>query len=418
MGTPLCQTILLGQMYASMSAKRAVRQTPYAFRGFGVRMAQLSGILSLPPVDPASYLPPPTATPAELDIAWRKWAARETQLRTVLGHYMLDGQMSDTYQCASALRHLANPLQSVCEDALFNAPTAEAWRLAVLRRSDAAKQSGNRTFAQMYKQLLSKDPDGLCELDSNLPTMSRVTLLVGMQATIADFKEGVPYGSPSLIEIGVALDRLYGSLVLASSTRMESSGQKLAWHAISLYLEMQLLGLQTKPNLDGPVFTVLQKDLSWTRTPLGNRMLLHANAVRQLAESLPFASMAAPQFFVPPFLHVAASVMIAWIRGNGLEVSTNWESDKPTYDLSSEVDWMGLGLAGYPDEGQQQLGRQPMGSPQARQFIAEGGVPYLHGQPITLQDVTVFIMWLRSYGNVWGIALRMAEEISGWVGAS
>ncbi len=417
MGTALCQTILLGQMYASMSGKRSVRQTPFAFMGLGVRMARIAGILSLPPVDPSSYLPAPGVTAADLDLAWKRWAARDSQLRTVLALYMLDGQLSVTYRCASGLRHLANPLQSVSEDSLFNAPTAEAWRLAVLRRSDAATSSGNRTFTEMYRQLLSPLSDGMCELDSSLPTMSRVTLLVGMQATIADFQEGVfsegvPYGSPSLTSIAIALDRLYGSLVLASSTRMESSGQKLAWHAVSLYLGMQVLGLQTPPNLDGPTFAVLQQDLSWTRTQLGNRMLLHANAVRLLADALPLGSMAAPQFFVPPFLHVAASVMLAWIKGNGLDGSaTSWaEENKTPYDLTSEVDWMGLGLAGYPHR------ELETGSPkQARDFINHGGTPYLHGHPLSLQDVTDFVMWLRSYSSVWGIARKMAEEVSGWM---
>jgi hypothetical protein len=419
MGSALCQTILLGQMYASMSSKRSVRQTPFAFMGLGVRMARIAGILSLPPVDPASYLPGPGTTTADLDVAWKRWAARESQLRTILALYMLDGQLSVTYRCASGLRHLANPLQSVCEDSLYNAPTAEAWRLAVLRRSDAAISSGNRTFTEMYRQLLSPLSDGMCELDSSLPTMSRVTLLVGLQATIADFQEGVfqegaPYGSPTLTSIAIALDRLYGSLVLASSTRMESSGQKLAWHTISLYLGMQVIGLQTPPNLDGPTFAVLLKDLAWTRTPLGNRMLLHANAVRLIADALPLGSMAAPQFFVPPFLHAAASVMLAWIKGNGLDGTRSWaEEDKTPYDLTSEVDWMGLGLSGYPDEGPH------MGSPkQARDFIAHGGIPYLHGHPLSLQDVTDFVMWLRSYSGVWGIARMMAEEVAGWLAES
>lgn len=58
---------------------------------------------------------------------WRLWAAREIQLRVVLGHYVLDGQISQFSGDPTCARHTANPLGLPSSDCAFEANTVDEW---------------------------------------------------------------------------------------------------------------------------------------------------------------------------------------------------------------------------------------------------------------------------------------------------
>src|SRR3954470_6658415 len=67
-------------------------------------------------------------SPASVERKWRVWAAKETKLRALLGHYILDGQISEYSGRPTSQRHTSHSLQLASSDAAFQAPNAEQWR--------------------------------------------------------------------------------------------------------------------------------------------------------------------------------------------------------------------------------------------------------------------------------------------------
>lgn len=55
-------------------------------------------------------IPTSDATSAEKDYKWKLWAANELQLRALLAHYILDGQISQFSGHPTCVRHTTNPL--------------------------------------------------------------------------------------------------------------------------------------------------------------------------------------------------------------------------------------------------------------------------------------------------------------------
>lgn len=408
-GIALCQTILLSQIYASMAADPKIRSVPYPDQGIGYRMAVLSGLLRQDRPDPTQYIS--QAKDEEgADIAWRSWAAKESQLRSILGHYILDGKMSESVDVPSTLKHLHNRLHAVCEDALFLAPTAQAW-IQEVEKGTPDKRSAASTYADLYRQLFQ--PGSRIDIGASLtlPGLSRMTLLVGLQATIADLGpqlEAAPVAQPNAQAIALALARLNPMFdQQGTSTKSILHVQQMSWHAISICLQMRMLNL----HIDGvPLASATSPEGCWTRKPLARRMLLHANAIRILVQELPQTDyLGYPQFYVPQCLHAAASVFIAFTRGHHvLPVGRH-------ILLDAKVDWQILGLAGY-DTRRSRISEDRIGD-----FIEHGGQPALSVRdgaageirqvPLSLSHVAAFVTQLKRYGQVWGIAEVWAREI-------
>lgn len=371
-------------------------------------------------------LPEADASPVELDAAWRKWASQETALRTLLGFYLVDGQLYTMYNCTASVRHICSPLISVCEDAVWNAPTAKRWHQAITARRNSASAHNRKhmPFIRMFKLLLSPEQSATdVVLDPELPTMTRVVLLVGLQSLVAEMTETkeFPMSNTMARNVALALQRYRHTFIDPLSNPLETFGLDMAWQSISISL-IQSQVVDSRPRigsdgLDGPNYQIsfADPDLGWTRTSCGNRMLLHAAAIRQSVEAQSLTTPTTPQFYSINFLHLAALIFVAWMRGNrDLQVTAN--SHRPRYNLKTRVDWNELGLVGLPDIADSTHSAISFGSQgedsDTRGFILTGATALMGDRPLRISDANIFVEELRMYGKVWRVALKYAEELT------
>lgn len=424
-GIPLVQAVLLGTLYAITASRRSMRLSPFAFKGLGFRLARIAGLFDHPTAAAEFIIPDANATPAELDAAWRKWASRESALRTLLGFYLVDGQLLTMYNCSASVKHICSPLISVCDDAVWNAPTAQLWYQAVTARRATSLVQNRKTmpFKKMFKFLLTADFSASdIALDPELPTMTRVVLLVGLQSLVAEMTEIRDFSMSNGMARSVALatQRYRQTFIDTISNPLERFGLDMAWQHLSISLiQAQVVDARPKigsDGLDGANYQIsfADPDLQWTRTPCGNRMLLHAAAIRQSVEAQRLTTPTTPQFYSLNFLHSAALIFVAWIRGNR-DLQAAPSSHRPRYDLKTKVDWNELGLVGLPDivdSTQSTIAFGTRGETHdTRGFILTGATAVMGDRPLQITDAKLFVQELRTYGKVWRVALKYADEL-------
>ncbi|KAJ9096816.1 hypothetical protein QFC21_005087 [Naganishia friedmannii] len=419
-GTPLVQTIMLGQLFAALSSKQSVRRSPFTFQGLGLRIARLCGMYLHPNIACDIDLPSDRCSEAELDIAWRTWAARETQLRALLGSMVVDGQFMSLFHTGTTVRHLCNEFPASCPDALWNAVTAAQWRDQVKARPDLQEVRRKQSFASVYRKLLDEQHGGLdISLHYPLPSLGKATLIVGLSSVIADCRESRQldqiYGQHPPLVLVTALRRLYRQLLHGVTNPVESIGLRMGWHDLCLQFllsqsvdKASMRATANRPPAVPDNLPVCDETFSYTRTSVGRRILLHANAIRQLAEQFPFSAMTSPQFFIPRFCHVAALSLLGYIKGNKENKGTH-----RTYDLTTrEVDWDALGSFGFSPSDRLTSYDAHSSTSIDKEFISEGGIVELNGHPLQEEDLANFVIWLKSFGNIYGIAQVYSEDVS------
>lgn len=418
-GTPLVQTIMLGQLFAALSSKQNIRRSPFTFQGLGLRIARLCGMYLDTTIACQSEVPSDACSAAELDIAWRTWAARETQLRALLGSMVVDGQFMSLFHTGTTVRHLCNEFPGPCPDYLWSAPNAMAWREQLKRHAPLQESRRKQTFASIYRKLLDEQHGGLdISLEYPLSPLGKATLLVGLASVIADCRESRQldqiYGQHPPLVLVTALRRLYRQLMRDVSNPVESIGLKMGWHDLCLQFLLSqsvdkaaMRATGCRPAAVPDNLPVCDETYTYTRTLVGRRILLHANAIRQLADKFPFSAMSSPQFFIPRFCHNAALSLLAYIKGN----KNTMGAAHRTYDLSREIDWDALGSFGFSPS--DRLTGYDAQSPSSvdKEFISQGGIVEINGQRLEEGDLSTFVVWLKSFGNFFGIAEVYSEDV-------
>ena len=199
------------------------------------------------------------------------------------------------------------------------------------------------------------------------------------------------------------------------SSPVESIGLKMGWHDLCLQFLLSqavdksaMRATTCRPAAVPDNLPVCDETYAYTRTLVGRRILLHANAIRQLADKFPFSAMGSPQFFIPRFCHNAALSLLAYIKGN----KNTAGAAHRTYDLSREIDWDALGSFGFsPSDRLTGYDAQSAASID-KEFISQGGIVELNSQLLDEAALNDFIVWLRSFGNFFGIAEVYSEDIA------
>jgi hypothetical protein len=256
----------------------------------GLRWARQAGLLS------ATSRPHPWkdiklhTPPEQVEQIWKRWIAEEVQRRALLGHYILDGLLTNFSGQPTAVRHTANPLLLPCRDSLFEAKTPEQW-LAETRKED----ENNLTFRDVYAAMFnSQSPLDRLPLTS----LSIRVVLEALQSLIYEHHEagGCAIGTPSRANISHALVQLYRGHISCLPTLQERIEHGIRWHVICIRLAVETAGLAKQicdmyefaqdlhehemhesslPNLSG-----------WTNTANARRALLHTVALAGLASEL------------------------------------------------------------------------------------------------------------------------------------
>ncbi|KIV96968.1 hypothetical protein PV10_00778 [Exophiala mesophila] len=290
-GVQLVLTALLGQVYAMMSKNVVLRQTAQVFHSLGFYWARETGMYDFSWQD-WSDIQEPSQVSELNDESWRRWAARETQLRALLGHYILDGQISEYSGSPTCQRHTTHSLPIPSPDSVFEASTATQWFAA------QREQTGEHTHFLGYFSSLFSPNFHLRHMGVSLTGFTASVLLEGLKSIVSDKPkiEVNAVGLPSQPEIARALGHLYGCIV--QSTALNSVVKQailLRWHTIGIDAAVKsgwlCQNLCRYHNLEQNIFNGAKGPaielLSWSRSSLARLALLHATCIHDILRDLP-----------------------------------------------------------------------------------------------------------------------------------
>jgi hypothetical protein len=211
------------------------------------------------------------------------------------------------------------------------------------------------------------------------------TLLEAIFSVIVEIREA-PRMTLGKVKFGDVVQALRG---IYSTLHGRRGNDRVAllmrWHTIAIIL------LETDQDAPGDLSDVERARLS----------LLHANAIKQLAEDLSFSSLSSPHCSMPYSVHKASTILIRWIG-----VRSRSESERQ-YALERQVDWQDLLRHGWDFSMRTALDVTP-----ELLFIVHGGDVTVEGAPMGHHDVLPMVTLLQAFGRVWDAASVMAENLS------
>ncbi|KAJ5394781.1 uncharacterized protein N7487_009084 [Penicillium crustosum] len=311
-GIQLVSTALLGQTYALLSSNTKIRSTAFVFHGLGFHWARISGMYPVGALQPGA-IPDLEADPAVKDAAWRTWVATEVQRRATLGHYILDGLISQASGCTTSARHLTNEVEAVCYDAAFTAETADEWiiRMPRLDRMQIP-------FSELFIKVCSKDH---IQTPLQLSRVSIAVLLEGLQSSIAELHDirGPALGTVSCSQIIQGLINIYKNN-LSTAHNVESLQTLIRWHAVCIELSTPTIFLYRRiceaynlPQvLSGIPVTGWARPFNftiWAQSVEAFRATLHAVSIIRILDEIPNGRT--HEIHIPGCLFASAVILVA-----------------------------------------------------------------------------------------------------------
>ena len=334
---------------------------------------------------------------------WRRWAAQETQLRAILGHYILDSQISYYTGGPSGHRHASNPLRIPSDNCVFQASTVEEW---ISKTKITPVRS--ITFAELFNMLFSPE-SGDEYLSSQLPSLTAYVLLEGLKSLMMESDEvrGGVVGVPSKDEIFYALARMHHCIMASHQmSSLDRGNVLLRWHSVCLEATADPISLCCQMcitfDIEQKVFGMTNSKKrkfvnlkEWTETLGAKRALLHAIAIWDILQDLPFGR--AHAIHVPASIFTAAVVYCAFCVAG-----------VPVLQIPSVKNWpvaMGIGLdsSRNPTYGEEIELTDFL--TQQYDTLRSPGTPIRN----LLYDLCSLPVYLKNLSNPWGIAGSMAE---------
>lgn len=313
-GVQLVLTALLGQTYALLSSNTSIRTTASVFHGLGFYWARTSGMYSVGDVV-SEGMPTLESPDAEKNAAWRSWAAAEVQRRAILGHYVLDGLISQASGSPASARHLTNSLGTACSEAAFAATTADDW-ISEMSRSQTVQVPVSEAFARVFSSAYTAIP-------LQLSPFSILVIIEGLQSLISDLHElrGQVYGVVSQQQVIGALLNIYkGNIAsLSPSPNIHHLQIVIRWHCVfvevtapSISIYRWLCNRYQLPQMLGGIHAkgdAGHLDLAhWAHHADSLRAVLHAISITRLLNYLPLSQ--AYTMHIPTSAFTSAMVMI------------------------------------------------------------------------------------------------------------
>ncbi|KAK5051905.1 hypothetical protein LTR84_002708 [Exophiala bonariae] len=343
-GVQLVLTALLGQVYANLSKNRKLQMTAQVFHSLGFYWAHETGMYDIQYDNPTVARDVHNA-PENIEHEWRIWAAKETKLRALLGHYILDGQISEFSGRPTSQRHTSHSLQMSSSDAAFQAPDALQWRHAHIEPTHQ-----HAPFIRQFSMLFS-DHMHARHLGPSLSSFNASVILEGIKSLATErYPVGMkPVGVPTNADLARARSRLYSYIL--QSTKLSLATQQavmMRWHAISadavlnlgglcrsicgqFQIEQHVFGRQTDASLDLDV---------WKDTSRARLALLHARGIYQILREMPLTKLRS--IHVPVAIFSASLIfctfMLAGVKSICVPSDVNWES-LLLIDLEADIDY-------------------------------------------------------------------------------
>ncbi|KEF60853.1 uncharacterized protein A1O9_02415 [Exophiala aquamarina CBS 119918] len=345
--------------------------------------------------DYASNVQDTEKSPKILEHQWRTWAAKETKIRALLGHYILDGQISEYSGRPTSQRHTTHTLPMASTDAAFQALNAGQWQ-----RDHKPAFRQHAPFLRLFSSLFS-DHMHIRHLGLPPSTFNISVILEGLKSlTTERYPAGLkPVGVPSHLDLARARSRLYP--FISGNTIMSPAAQKtilMRWHAISanaifnlgelcrsicgqFNIKQHIFGRQEEGSID------LE---TWKDTPQAHLAILHANNIHQLLREMPL--MGVQTIHVPVAIFGAGLIycafMLAGITSIFIPDDINWESVL-LIDLDADI----------------QCSDDDLDIP-VRRFLRD---PLLHrnANMHLLYDMNFFCSTLKKLEQPWGVSANM-----------
>ena len=400
-GVQLVLTALLGQVYAMFSTNITLRRTAQIFHSLGFYWARECGMYEDEEV-PELLAGVDVAHEAATE-KWRKWAARESQLRALLGHYVLDGQIAHYTGGPTCQRHASNHLRLPCDNIVFDAPTVEEWILRI-----RAVPVRSTTFADLFNVLFASQFDEHY-LSTSVSSLTAAVLLEGLKSFVLDrnVAKGRVVGVPDKQETLDALANLHQYIMASKQmSPFDRCNAQLRWHAVSLDADADSIMLCRQMcvdfNIEQNVFggkndrsqsVINSKD--WVSTSEAKRALLHAVAIWDTLQDLPLGR--------PHAIHVPASIFSAAIIYCAYCIA-----GVPVVQIPVVNSWRYV-METAPDT---DTALRSGADAQVRQYFTKQLDPSRFrggGTRNLLYDVNSLPGYLKSLSRPWGIAATMAE---------
>jgi len=371
-------------------------------------------------------LPDLLAIPSLDDIAeikyqsWRIWLARETQLRTLLGLYIIDGVISQYSGSPTVAQHMANQLPVPCAEEVYNATNPDEWLRCMLY---SGKTQHRQRFCDLFRRFFYSPDDKNSSIPPSLSFFALKVILEGLKSLVAESKriEPPPVGVPSQSEINVVLDRVR-EYIQAHPTlsSLERSTAMLRWHAVCLdALAITARGARRLCAGHGIVQHIfgggrrIEKDISAERhinRDYARRTLLHACEIQRIASQLPLGLAHDPH--VPGAVFAAATTFSAFALAGRTQMV-----------FPETVDWHLAVLLASSDGDSRPNNTMPdanLAEPtnETTRFI-HGRLAAQDGRGTVFRDLSYELssirLLLRALGLQWGVCEEMEEVVDAWV---
>jgi hypothetical protein len=389
--------------------------TSQVFHGLGFYWARHCGLFDLPDVAP---LPSRNDTTNLVYEAWRGWIARESQLRSLLGMYILDGVISQYSGNPTFAQHMANQLPMPSDELAFSAISASEW---LERQLQLDTYQSSLRFCDVFRVFFYPEE----KLDNSRPPdltfLALKVILEGLKSLVAESSrvEPHPVGVPSPEEINVVLDRIRGYIIAHSGlTLLERQTAMLRWHAICLDtwkvaargarrlcfshgITQHIFGGCERYETDiDPQRHIDKED--------ARRTLLHAREIQHIASQLPLGLAHDPH--VPGAVFAAATTYAAFaLAGKSrilFPITVDWNVAvvSPSSHIDLEIDEYETFTSGL--------------NPTAafiRGTLETAGVS---NNAVTVDisyEMSTIRLLLRGLSLQWGVCLEMEEVVDAWI---
>lgn len=413
-GIQVVLTALLGQSYALLSGNPNIRTTALVVHGLGFYWARTCGMYVVKDTQ-VDDVPGLNAPQSEKESAWKMWVAAEVQRRALLGHYILDGLISQASASPASARHLINPLDTTFSDTAFAARTADEWILE-MAHSTAVQIPFSSVFASVFSNDYPSKP--IC-----LSKFSTIVVIEGLQSLVSDLYEitGPTFGTIPATQIIHALLSLYESnptKLLIQNYNDDHLQLSIRWHTVCLELAVssttlyhQLCETYKLPRVFGERTSTNRPanhrnfDLThWAMSADALRAVLHATAIIRLLNDIPFSRSHA--IHIPAAIFASTMVLgsVYLVHGEIIHLpeSFQWR------DVWADI------LAAGSGSGDMQYQSQYPGL----KMDFQSTLQYLHGKGNgkvstlrVLNEINFLHTGLETIVSPWGVSKQMREVI-------
>lgn len=399
-GVQLVLTALLGQTYAMLSRNESLRVTSQIYQSLSFSWARHSDLFDFDSLDPLT-LPDPS-NKEELLRSWKVWVSRELQLRALLGHYILDGQLSFLSDQPTSVMHTTNSLLLSSSPRLFDSQSADEW-YSEMRAAPQTQTSFRQIYAALFESPALDPALGGSDQVWSLNTDMDVRVVLECIHTLVRETQHQTYRQsiwqpPSPTDISSALlqvrNRLYTGWPHHTTERL---GLLMRWHFVALDTVATTMSItrqlcrryqvgQRLIRVDGvQEFHSLEE---WSSSTDAKRALLHAVAIQEITAQLPPSHLNSMWMLLPVF---AAATICAAFCLDGVSTIT----------LPPMVDWntvLGVGMDGYEDQGKSDT----------QQFLASDVRQPLAGQARNLRyDLDSLQAIIHGLSVHWGVCAEL-----------